>query len=99
MARELLSEEQLREALHTLPGWEVRDGKLHRDLQFDDFVAAFAFMAGAALHAQSLDHHPDWTNVYNRVAISLHTHDRGGITGLDLELARRMSALAAGQGR
>jgi len=105
MKREKLSDQQLTDALGQLPGWRSSDGKLHRDFVFSDFVEAFGFMARVALHAQAMDHHPDWTNVYNRVAISLHTHDRGGVTGWDVELATRISGLAgpvqgsdAGQG-
>jgi 4a-hydroxytetrahydrobiopterin dehydratase len=94
MSRERLTEGQLAEALQNLPGWTVDGEHLHREFNFGDFVDAFGFMARVALVAQSMDHHPDWTNVYNRVTVHLHTHDRGGITGRDVELARRMSELA-----
>jgi 4a-hydroxytetrahydrobiopterin dehydratase len=70
------------------------DGKLHRDYKFADFSHAFGFMAAVATVAEKLDHHPDWTNVYNRVTVDLNTHDAGGITVLDFELAAKMEALA-----
>ncbi len=68
---------------------------LHREYRFPDFVAAFGFMTSAALAAESINHHPEWKNVYNRVVVDLTTHDAGGITEKDLELARRMDALAS----
>lgn len=74
-------------------GWQVVGGKLHRDFRFASFVEAFGFMVQVALIAERLGHHPEWTNVYNRVAIDLSTHDRGGITELDREFARRVNAL------
>lgn len=94
MKREKLSDDQLAMALQQLPGWRSSEGKLYREFEFADFVEAFGFMARVALHAQAMDHHPEWSNVYNRVAISLHTHDRGGVTGWDVELAGRISGLA-----
>jgi 4a-hydroxytetrahydrobiopterin dehydratase len=96
MARERLTSQQLEDGLATLDGWQVSEGKLFRQLEFKDFVAAFGFMTRVALVAQSMDHHPDWTNVYNRVTIHLHTHDAGGITKRDLELAARIDGLLAG---
>lgn len=89
-----LSPDQIESALAALPGWSRVGGKLHRELRFPDFQRAFAFMAEAALHAEKLDHHPEWSNVYGRVVVDLVTHDAGGITELDLELAKRMSAIA-----
>lgn len=95
MARpQKLDETALREALAALPGWTLVAGKLHRELRFPDFVRAFGFMTSVALVAESMDHHPEWSNVYGRVTIDLTTHDAGGITQLDLELARRIDALA-----
>lgn len=89
-----LSPDQIDAALASLPGWSLVDGKLHRELRFPNFQRAFAFMAEAALHAEKLDHHPEWSNVYGRVVVDLVTHDAGGLTELDLELAKRMSAIA-----
>ena len=71
--------------------WELKDGKLHIALKFKDFVTAFAFMTAAAIHAEKLNHHPEWKNVYNRVEIDLTTHEAGGITALDFELAELMT--------
>jgi 4a-hydroxytetrahydrobiopterin dehydratase len=92
-----LSKAEIASAVSTLSGWKVESGKLHRDYVFDDFVAAFAFMSGAALVAQAMDHHPEWFNVWNKVRIDLATHDAGGITALDVKLAHAMEALAARQ--
>jgi 4a-hydroxytetrahydrobiopterin dehydratase len=96
MARERLTDQQLEDGIATLDGWRVTEGKLFRQMEFEDFIEAFAFMTRVALVAQSMDHHPDWTNVYNRVEIHLHTHDAGGITKRDLELAARIDGLLAG---
>ena len=90
-----LTKTELRQALTTLPGWDVKEGKLHRDYQFPDFVHAFGFMATAAFAIEKLEHHPEWFNVYNKVAVDLTTHDAGGISAKDLELARLLDAIAA----
>ena len=92
--RKPLSDAQIREAIATLPLWEVVDGKLHRVFQFDDFVDAFGFMTKLALVAERLDHHPEWSNTYATVEIFLSTHVVGAISSLDIELARRADALA-----
>jgi 4a-hydroxytetrahydrobiopterin dehydratase len=89
-----LSKEELSSALSQLKGWSIKDGKLHRQLQFASFVEAFGFMSSVALVAEAAGHHPEWFNVYNRVTIDLTTHDAGGITTKDIELARRVNALA-----
>jgi 4a-hydroxytetrahydrobiopterin dehydratase len=89
-----LTEAELDAGLAGLPGWSLQAGKLHREFRFDSFSQAFGFMARCALAAEALDHHPEWLNVYGRVVVDLVTHDAGGITALDLELARRMSACA-----
>ena len=89
-----LSTSEIEVALAGLPGWSLVTGKLHREFRFPDFMRAFAFMAEAALHAEKLDHHPEWSNVYGRVVVDLVTHDANGVTELDLELARRMSRIA-----
>jgi 4a-hydroxytetrahydrobiopterin dehydratase len=89
----LLSDAEIQTRLTDLPGWQRVDGRLRRELRFPDFSAAFGFMARFALAAEKLDHHPDWSNVYNRVTIELHTHDAGGLTALDFELARTASQL------
>jgi 4a-hydroxytetrahydrobiopterin dehydratase len=92
-----LDDSELGERLQALPGWTVRDGRLRRELRFDDFSDAFAFMTRVALLAERLDHHPDWSNVYDRVTIELVTHDAGGITERDIELARGVSKLVRGR--
>lgn len=88
-----LGEEELDTILRGLPGWVLRDGKLHRVLKFQDFVEAFGFMAQVALLAERMNHHPEWCNVYQTVAISLMTHDAGGITMKDIEMARTINQL------
>ncbi len=90
----VLSADELRNALNQLEGWIEKDGKLHRQLQFNSFVEAFGFMSSVALVAESMGHHPEWCNVYNRVTIDLTTHDAGGITNKDLELAKKVNELA-----
>jgi 4a-hydroxytetrahydrobiopterin dehydratase len=89
-----LSETELSADLADLPGWAVEAGKLHREYSFPSFVEAFGFMASVALVAEQLNHHPEWFNVYNRVVVDLTTHDAGGLTSLDVTLARRMNELA-----
>jgi len=98
MSPKLLDADQIAARLGELDGWKQQDGALARSFQFPDFVTAFGFMTSVALVAESMNHHPDWSNVYNRVAVKLSTHDAGGITELDFELAQRMSQLAAGAG-
>jgi 4a-hydroxytetrahydrobiopterin dehydratase len=93
VSRAVLSPEQVAAALRELPGWELREGKLHCALAFADFGEAFAFMTRVALEAEKADHHPDWSNVWNRVAISLWTHDAGGITARDVALAKRIAEI------
>jgi 4a-hydroxytetrahydrobiopterin dehydratase len=92
-----LNKAEIASAVSKLPDWKVEHGKLHREYEFVDFVAAFAFMSGAALVAQAMDHHPEWFNVWNKVRIDLATHDAGGITALDVKLAHSMEELARRQ--
>jgi 4a-hydroxytetrahydrobiopterin dehydratase len=89
-----LNEGEIEHALKDLPGWTVREGKLHKEFVFRDFVAAFGFMASAALVAEAKNHHPEWFNVWNKVRVDLTTHDAGGITRLDVELAAAMNGIA-----
>ncbi|MFS8858289.1 4a-hydroxytetrahydrobiopterin dehydratase [Synechococcus sp. H55.7] len=89
-----LSEAEIQAKLEELPGWSLQEGKLHRQFQFRSFVEAFGWMSSVALVAESMGHHPEWTNVYNRVRVDLTTHDAGGITELDFTLAQRMNELA-----
>lgn len=83
-----LSDEQIKIELESLNGWTIKNGKLHKDFVFSDFVEAFSFMTKVALHAEKMNHHPEWFNVYNRITIDLMTHDAGGITQNDVELAK-----------
>jgi 4a-hydroxytetrahydrobiopterin dehydratase len=90
-----LSEEQVQARLGELAGWDVRDGKLGRTFVFADFSEAFGFMSRVALIAEQLDHHPEWSNVWNRVTIEIVSHDQGGITDLCFEFARHVDRLMA----
>ena len=90
-----LSDAQLAQKMRELSGWELREGRLHREFVFPDFVIAFGFMTQVALLAEKMDHHPEWRNVYNRVVIDLQTHDAGGLTNLDFTLAGEVSQIAA----
>lgn len=79
------------EAVKGLTGWSVHAGErpaIERTVKFDDFNTAFAFMTRVALKAETMDHHPEWSNVYNRVTVLLTTHDAGGVTDLDTTMAR-----------
>lgn len=93
MAAAPLSLDQIAKLPAELPGWRVENGKLHRDFRFADFNAAFGFMTRVALVAETMGHHPEWSNVWNRVSIDLTTHDSGGLTDLDVQLARRIDEL------
>ena len=93
MAAQPLSSAEINQLPQLLPTWTLVEGKLRRELKFSDFSEAFGFMARVALAAEKLDHHPEWSNVWNRVSISLTTHDTGGLSNLDLALAQRIDAL------
>jgi 4a-hydroxytetrahydrobiopterin dehydratase len=88
-----LTPSAVQNAMASLPGWSVAGGKLHKDFKFRDFSEAFAFMSRVALIAERMNHHPEWSNVYNRVVMDLTTHDAGGITQVDVEFARRVNNL------
>ncbi len=94
MACKKLTESEIQKILETLEGWSVENGKLHKEFKFDNFVAAFGFMTQLALIAESMNHHPEWFNVYNRVTIDMMTHDADGITELDIEFAEHANELA-----
>src|SRR5437588_7185121 len=89
-----LSDEQIESTLGQLPGWSVKDGKLHREYKFADFVHAFGFMATSAIAIEKMNHHPEWFNVYNKVIVDLSTHDAGGVTDKDVELAKLLDSVA-----
>ena len=89
----LLTSDQKQQLGTTLPLWTLTADRLRRDLAFRDFVEAFGFMSKVALLAEARGHHPNWSNVYNRVTIELTTHDLGGLSNLDRELAIAIDAL------
>lgn len=93
-----MSDNEIRTTLAGLQGWRLEGGKLHREYQFANFIEAFGFMTRAALAAEAMNHHPEWFNVYRSVRIDLATHDAGGVTALDFDLARKMEALAGKPG-
>jgi 4a-hydroxytetrahydrobiopterin dehydratase len=89
-----LSGEELLAVLEKLSGWTIQDAKLHREYQFADFAHAMGFMTIAAIGVDKMNHHPEWFNVYNRVRIDLTTHDSGGITQKDANLAHLLEEIA-----
>lgn len=91
---EKLSNDEVEERLASLEGWSLADGKLKRQFKFANFARAFGFMASAAIEADKLNHHPEWSNVYNKVTVHLVTHEAKGITDLDFQLAQKMNELA-----
>lgn len=97
MALEKLAIEDLRAALKRLPDWQLMETReaITRKFRFVDFDAAFAFMTRVALLAAKMDHHPEWTNVYNKLDVTLATHDSGGVTRKDIDLAMAMDGYAA----
>jgi 4a-hydroxytetrahydrobiopterin dehydratase len=96
-AHSKLSTAAVTKRLAELEQWSLSSDKLYRKFVFGDFVEAFGFMSRVALLAERMDHHPEWSNVYNRVEIYLTTHDAGGITERDFDLAQRISCLLADQ--
>jgi 4a-hydroxytetrahydrobiopterin dehydratase len=92
----LLPADEVLERLKAHPGWTHADARLHREFRFAGFSEAFGFMARVALFAEKIDHHPEWTNVWNRVSVELQTHDAGGVTDLDFRLAAEMDRIAGG---
>ncbi|MBN1218382.1 MAG: 4a-hydroxytetrahydrobiopterin dehydratase [Anaerolineae bacterium] len=92
---EKMTTEQVRLSLAKLPGWELKEGKLHRQLKFKNFVQAWGFMTQVAILAERADHHPEWSNVYSQVTIDLTTHEAGGISQRDVELAQKINTVLA----
>jgi 4a-hydroxytetrahydrobiopterin dehydratase len=88
-----LDESAIQARIKKLNNWRLRNGRLYKEFQFTDFVKAFGFMSSVALLAESLNHHPNWSNVYNKVTIELFTHDVGGITEFDFVLAEKIDGL------
>lgn len=89
----VLPEDQIRIELRDIKGWSIQNGKLYKEFVFTDFTEAFGFMTKAALHAEKMNHHPEWSNVYNRLSVYLTTHDAGGITANDIKLARTLNSI------
>ena len=88
-----LSESDIKKELEKLVGWNVKNDKLHKEFQFDNFNQAFGFMTRAAMEIEKMNHHPEWFNVYNRITVDLTTHDAGGITNNDVNLAIILNSL------
>jgi 4a-hydroxytetrahydrobiopterin dehydratase len=88
-----LSQIDIDEQLKNLPGWSVVNEKLHKEFQFENFNQAFGFMTRAAMEIEKMNHHPEWFNVYSRITIDLTTHDAGGITKNDVNLAKILNSL------
>ena len=93
MSYKILSDAEIESELENLEGWSKSGNKIHRDFQFENFVDAFAFMTKCAIQAEKMNHHPEWFNVYNKVSVDLSTHDAGGITNYDIELAKFMNSI------
>ena len=90
-----LSKVEIKKELRNLHGWSIEKGKLHREIDFVSFEDAISFMSRAALEITKIDHHPEWSNVYNHVTIDLVTHDVGGLSNFDFKLARILNDIVA----
>jgi len=88
----ILSNQQLENQLKELEDWNIKNKKLFKAFKFSDFAQAFEFMSLVAILAEAMDHHPEWSNVYNEVEINLVTHSEGGITQLDIDLAKKIDS-------
>ncbi len=88
-----LSEQEISEKLESLEGWSYRDNSLQTSFEFENFKEAFTLMTRIAFEAEAQNHHPDWTNVYNQLEISLSTHDAGGVTEKDFKLAKAIEGI------
>jgi 4a-hydroxytetrahydrobiopterin dehydratase len=95
MSIEKMTPQQIEAGLQELPGWNVKADKLHRELKFKNFVQAWGFMTQVAILAEQMNHHPEWSNVYSQVTIDLSTHEAGGISQRDFELARKIDETLA----
>lgn len=93
MAPKKLTQVEIKKRVQALPKWRVVRGKLHREFKFANFTQAFGFMAQVALLAEKRDHHPDWSNSYDKVVIDLSSHDAGGLTQRDFELATAIDSI------
>ncbi len=88
MRPSLYTPSDIQENLQWIKDWKLEGNSIHKDFKFKDFISAFGFMTKVAFHAEKLNHHPNWKNVYNTVSITLSTHDAGGLTELDFKLAK-----------
>ena len=86
-----MSDDEVRNRLSEVPGWDLVGGKLHREVKLENFVEAFGVMAQVAIQAEKMNHHPEWSNVYSTITIDLSSHDAGGITDRDFELAQKVN--------
>jgi 4a-hydroxytetrahydrobiopterin dehydratase len=93
MSKGRLSKQETAAGLRKLDGWSLVKGNLHRMFEFKDFTQAFAFMKRVAHAADRMDHHPNWSNAYNKVIIDLSTHSAGGLTKIDFELAKKIQKI------
>lgn len=95
MAIEKMTPQQVQAELKNLEGWALKNGKLHRELKFKNFVQAFGFMTQVAILAEKANHHPEWSNVYNQVTVELTTHECNGISKRDFDLGKKINELLA----
>ncbi|MCG3209447.1 MAG: putative pterin-4-alpha-carbinolamine dehydratase [Anaerolineae bacterium] len=93
MPAEKMTSSQIEQELANLDGWALKNGKLHRELKFKNFVEAWGFMSQVAMLAEKANHHPEWSNVWNQVVIDLTSHDVQGISERDFKLARKINEL------
>ena len=91
-----LTDKEIESEVNKMPGWKVVNGKLSKSFEFKDFIEAFSFMTRVAMHAEKMNHHPEWFNVYNKVNIDLVTHDLNGISNYDMKLANTINKIQAG---
>lgn len=97
MSIEKMTSDQINAELKKLPDWSLKDEKVHREFKFANFVEAFGFMSQVAILAEKANHHPEWSNVYSTVTIDLTTHEAGGISQRDMDLAAQISQVANGK--
>ena len=90
MERRRLTEEEMDNSLNDLPGWTLENGKLSKTFKFNSFAEAMGWMTSVAIYADKIDHHPEWSNVYNQVSVNLITHDMGALSTLDISLAKKL---------
>lgn len=92
--KDCLSKDLIEQGLQGLPGWALKDGKLHKSFKFKNFIQAFGFMSQVAIVSEKQNHHPEWFNVYNEVIVDLVSHDSKGVTPRDIKLAGSMDMIA-----